>query len=160
MNKKEKDTIEKIVQDAIEREKEINKQHPERHGYGMINGEADDLIRRIEALEYKLLRSQKERIKLREEKIRVIGRDKLYTMSPENYIVLKEKNKSILQAEDRAFNTLPERTKRIYLLKEQGLTQQEIANKFNVHRSTISREIKRTINALQKEINNIGGGEY
>ena len=62
----------------------------------MINGEADDLIRRIEALEYKLLRSQKERIKLREEKIRVIGRDKLYTMSPENYIVLKEKNKSIL----------------------------------------------------------------
>ena len=64
MEKKEKDTLEKIVLEAIEREKQINIDHPERHGYGMIEGEANDLIRRIEVLEYKLLRSQKEKIKL------------------------------------------------------------------------------------------------
>ena len=33
---KEPDILEKIVADAIERERIINEQHPERHGYGMI----------------------------------------------------------------------------------------------------------------------------
>jgi len=33
---KDKDTLEKIVADAIKREQEINAAHPERHGYGMV----------------------------------------------------------------------------------------------------------------------------
>ena len=33
---KEPDTLEKIVADAIEREKQINEEHPERKGYGMV----------------------------------------------------------------------------------------------------------------------------
>lgn len=53
----DKDTLEKIVEEAIKREKEINTLHPERKGYGMVQGEADDLIRRIEILEYKLERA-------------------------------------------------------------------------------------------------------
>lgn len=158
MDKKEKDTLEKIVLEAIEREKQINIDHPERHGYGMIEGEANDLIRRIEVLEYKLLRSQKEKIKLREDKIRVIGRDKLYTMSPEDYLIIKEMHKPIINAEERAYKRLPDRTKQIYLLKEQGLTQEEIAKRFNIHRSTVSREIKRAVNAFKKEIS--GGDRH
>lgn len=35
-SKKPKDTLEQVVADAIEREQIINKQHPERNGYGMI----------------------------------------------------------------------------------------------------------------------------
>lgn len=158
MEKKEKDTLEKIVLEAIEREKQINIDHPERHGYGMIEGEANDLIRRIEVLEYKLLRSQKEKIKLREDKIRVIGRDKLYTMSPEDYLIIKEMHKPIINAEERVYKRLPDRTRQIYLLKEQGLTQEEIAKRFNIHRSTVSREIKRAVNALKKEIS--GGDRH
>lgn len=34
--KRPKDTLEQIVADAIERERIINEQHPERHGYGMV----------------------------------------------------------------------------------------------------------------------------
>lgn len=158
MDKKEKDTLEKIVLEAIEREKQINIDHPERHGYGMIEGEANDLIRRIEFLEYKLLRSQKEKIKLREDKIRVIGRDKLYTMSPEDYLIIKETHKPIINAEERVYKRLPDRTRQIYLLKEQGLTQEEIAKRFNIHRSTVSREIKRAVNAFKKEIS--GGDRH
>lgn len=158
MDKKEKDTLEKIVLEAIEREKQINIDHPERHGYGMIEGEANDLIRRIEVLEYKLLRSQKEKIKLREDKIRVIGRDKLYTMSPEDYLIIKEMHKPIINAEERVYKRLPDRTRQIYLLKEQGLTQEEIAKRFNIHRSTVSREIKRAVNAFKKEIS--GGDKH
>lgn len=158
MDKKEKDTLEKIVLEAIEREKQINIDHPERHGYGMIEGEANDLIKRIEVLEYKLLRSQKEKIKLREDKIRVIGRDKLYTMSPEDYLIIKEMHKPIINAEERVYKRLPDRTKQIYLLKEQGLTQEEIAKRFNIHRSTVSREIKRAVNAFKKEIS--GGDRH
>lgn len=158
MDKKEKDTLEKIVLEAIEREKQINIDHPERHGYGMIEGEANDLIRRIEVLEYKLLRSQKEKIKLREDKIRVIGRDRLYTMSPEDYLIIKEMHKPIINAEERVYKRLPDRTKQIYLLKEQGLTQEEIAKRFNIHRSTVSREIKRAVNAFKKEIS--GGDRH
>ena len=158
MEKKEKDTLEKIVLEAIEREKQINIDHPERHGYGMIEGEANDLIRRIEVLEYKLLRSQKEKIKLREDKIRVIGRDKLYTMSPEEYLIIKEMHKPIINAEERVYKRLPDRTRQIYLLKEQGLTQEEIAKRFNIHRSTVSREIKRAVNAFKKEIS--GGDRH
>ena len=158
MEKKEKDTLEKIVLEAIEREKQINIDHPERHGYGMIEGEANDLIRRIEVLEYKLLRSQKEKIKLREDKIRVIGRDKLYTMSPEDYLIIKEMHKPIINAEERVYKRLPDRTRQIYSLKEQGLTQEEIAKRFNIHRSTVSREIKRAVNAFKKEIS--GGDRH
>ena len=49
--KKSSDTLEAIVADAIAREQRINKEHPERKGYGMIEGEADDLIARIRGLE-------------------------------------------------------------------------------------------------------------
>ena len=152
MEKKEKDTLEKIVEDAIEREKQINQQHPERHGYGMIQGEADDLIKRIEALEYKLLRSQKEKIKLREEKVRIIGRDKLYTVSPEDYLILKDKEKKLKHLEEIALKKLSKREREIFFLKEQGLTQEEIAKKFGVHRSTISRENKKAIETIKNEI--------
>ena len=34
--KQNPDTLEAIVTEAIEREKRINKEHPERKGYGMV----------------------------------------------------------------------------------------------------------------------------
>lgn len=51
MKRKSSDSLEAIVAEAIEREKRINAEHPERKGYGMIEGEADDLIARIRGLE-------------------------------------------------------------------------------------------------------------
>ena len=61
----------------------------------MVKGEADDLIRRIENLELKQLHAQKEKIKNREKKIRLIGADKLYTHSPEDLVIEAEEKKPI-----------------------------------------------------------------
>ena len=90
----DKDTVEKIVADAVAREKRINKLHPERHGYGMVEGEADDLIRRIEELERKQLQAQAKSSSRRREKIRLVGMDKLYTHGPEEIVIEQEETPS------------------------------------------------------------------
>ena len=137
----EKDTLEKIVEDAIKREQEINALHPERHGYGMKEGEADNLIRRIEALEYKLERAQKEKARTRKEKIRLIGRDRLYTQSPEDVIVEREMRNKFENFESKVRDTLLERTRQVYDLHDIGTKQKDIASQLGISQPTVHREI-------------------
>lgn len=160
IKKKPSDTLEQIIEDAIEREKEINKQHPERHGYGMIEGEANDLIRRIEHLEWNQLRAQTAKVRHREDRIRVIGSDKLYTHSPEDIVIEKLDREQVSRAEDDVLKRLSKRSVGFYLLKESGLKYTDIGKMYNLHRSTVSRDIKRTIEMIRKELEPIKyGGE-
>ena len=145
------DSLEQIVADAIEREKQINRDHPERHGYGMVDGEANDLIHRIEHLEHNQLRAQAVKVRNRKDRIRVIGKDKLYTHSPEEIVIEKLDREQISRAENKVLNTLPKRSQEFYFLKEIGEDYSEIAKRFNIHRTTVSRDLKRTEDLLRKE---------
>lgn len=153
--KKPSDTLEQVVADAIERERLINEQHPERHGYGMIQGEANDLIRRIEHLNNNQMKAQAAKIKNREDRIRVIGSDKLYTHSPEEIIIEKMDREQVSRAEKRVFNSLSQRSKKFYLLHDDGLNYTNIAKLFNIHRSTVSRDVKKIKEKLKEELQKI-----
>lgn len=136
------DTLEQIVADAIERERIINQQHPERHGYGMIQGEANDLIRRIENLEIKQLHSQREKIRNREQRIRLIGRDRLYSQSPEDIVIEKEEQQPLRRVIEDAINQFTLRRDNAFSLYEQGYKKTQIADIMGVSRYVVGREIQ------------------
>lgn len=151
------DTLEEVIAEAIERERIINEQHPERHGYGMINGEADDLIWRIEKLERNQLKAQVAKVKHREDKIRVIGADKLYTHSPEEIVINKIEREKISNKEGEILNSLSKRSQSFYYLREQGLLHKEIARIFNVSRRTVGMDLQKTRNKLKEGLKTFRG---
>ena len=122
----------------------------------MIQGEANDLIRRIENLELKLLHNQKEKAKNRQEKIRLIGRDKLYVMSPEDIVVENERispyRKSIQSVEDK----FPPRRNKAFSLHECGLKNVEIAKEMGVSRYIVGREVNRAEQELRDQFTEDG----
>ena len=115
----------------------------------MMQGEADDFIRRIEALEYKLERAQKEKARTRKEKIRLIGKDMLYTRSPEDVVIDSLMHSKFDNFEEKARNSLPERTKQVYDLNELGLRQVEVARQLGISQPTVHREIQRAKEILK-----------
>ena len=149
---KDPDTLEKIVADAIEREKRINKEHPERHGYGMIEGEANDLIRRIENLEIKQEHAQKEKVRNREKRIRMIGRDKLYSRSPEDIVCEEEERKPLKNSIEETLDKFTDRRSNAYSLHEQGYKNVEIADIMGVSRFVVGREIKGAEEELRNKL--------
>lgn len=138
--------------DAIEREQIINRQHPERNGYGMIQGEANDLIHRIEHLEHNQLRAQGVKIRNRMDRIRVIGSDKLYTHSPEDIVIEKMDREQINIAEERALNKVSKKCRDIYYLREMGLLHREIADILKSERSTITKNLSNIKKELKLEL--------
>ena len=144
------DTLEKIVADAIERERIINEQHPERHGYGMIQGEANDLIHRIEHLEINQLRAQGVKVKNRTDKIRLIGKDMLYSRSPEEIAIDNIDKEEIAKAEAEVIKRLSKRCRNVYFLREIGMSQSEIGEMVGVNKSTVCRDLKKA-NTLLKD---------
>ena len=151
------DTLEEVIAEAIERERIINEQHPERHGYGMIQGEADDLIWRIEKLEKNQLKAQAAKIKHREDRIRMIGTDKLYTHSPEEIVIEKISREKVNNIENKILQSLPERSRRFYYLREQGLLHREIAAICNVSRRTVGMDLQKTLYKLKEGLKSIRG---
>ena len=147
---KEKDTLEKIVADAIKKEQEINSLHPERNGYGMMGREADEFIQRIELIEYKLERAQKEKARTRKEKIRLIGKDMLYTRSPEDVVIDNMMRSEFDTFEEQVRDSFGERTKQVYDLDDIGLKQKEIAEQLGISQPTVHREIKKAKNKLKE----------
>lgn len=150
--KKPKDTLEQIVADAIERERIINEQHPERHGYGMIQGEADDLIHRIEHLEHNQLRAQIVKVRNRMDRVRVIGSNRLYTHSPEDIVIEKIYREKIQEAENSVLKRLSEKDREIYFLRDIGLYHKDIAKMTNLCRSSITKKLINTNKELRKEL--------
>ena len=150
--KKPKDTLEQIVADAIERERIINEQHPERHGYGMIEGEANDLIHRIEHLEHNQLRAQVAKVKNRTDRVRVIGSNRLYTHSPEDIVIEKIYREKIQEAENNVLKRLSIKDREIYFLRDIGLYHKDIAKITNLCRSSITKKLIYTNKELRKEL--------
>lgn len=124
----------------------------------MIQGEANDLIHRIEHLEHNQLRAQAAKVKHREDKIRVIGSDKLYTHSPEDIVIERLERKRISNAEKKVLNNIPIRSQRFYFLRDIGLNYTDIAKVFDLHRTTVSRELKKVNDNLKKEFKEIFKG--
>lgn len=150
---KSKDTLEQIVEEAIEREKELNKD-PARHGLGMMEHEADDFIRRIEALERKQELAQREKSRRLYNKIRLVGKDKLYTMSPVDVLLSWETKVPVDHGEQRAVHDMTRRQERIYDMYCRGMSQTSISLVLGIHQSTVSRDIAKIRTILKENIPN------
>ena len=146
--KKPKDSLEQIVADAIERERIINEQHPERNGYGMIQGEADDLIHRIEHLEHNQLRAQTVKVRNRTDRVRVIGS-----------IIEKIYKERIQEAENNVLKRLSDKDREIYFLRDIGLYHKDIAKITNLCRSSITKKLIHANKELRKELLSILNGD-
>ena len=121
----------------------------------MIQGEANDLIYRLERLAYYEKLAQAVKIKRREDKVRVMGSDKLYTQSPEDIVINKLDKEQIRRAEEKALAKVSERRKDAYFLNELGLTQKEIGEIHDVNQSTICRDIDIVNKHLKEELEEI-----
>ena len=159
MKRKQYDTLEAIVEEAIAREKRINQEHPEREGYGMVQGEADDLIRRIRALEYREELAQQvkgERIKQR---VRIVNNNKLYSRSPADIAINNIYKERINRAEKKILDGLSERSRTIYDMKEHGSSFTEIGKIINLHVSNVSRDYHKSVDQLKEELAKVLGKE-
>ena len=128
----------------------------------MIEGEAKDLIHRIEHLEHNQLRAQAVKVRNRLDKIRVIGSDRLYTRSPEDIVIDELDKQEIRDAEERVLKRISNKSKEIYLLRDDGLYHKDIASILNAERSTITKNLLSTKAKLRKEFEVIknGGDNY
>ena len=68
----------------------------------------------------------------------------------------------VRNAEERVFNKLSNKSKEIYLLRDDGLYHKDIANILNVERSTITKNLINTKAKLREEFEVIrnGGDNY
>ena len=143
------DTLSRIVRDAKRKEREINRQHPERHGYGFMAGEANDFIRRIEWLETIQERAQQAKVNRRVGKISIMSNDKLYSRSPEDLYIEYEHRQELARKIRRARQNIPKQNGEIIVMYHtDDFTQQELADMFDLNQSTVSR----AISAATKEL--------
>ena len=159
MRKKNSDTLEIIVAEAIEREKRINKEHPERNGYGMMEGEADDLIARLRGLERRQELAQTVKGERINQRIRICNSDKLYTLSPEVIAINNIYKERVNRAESKVLQDLSERSRRIYDMKQHGNRFTEISKIVNIHISNVSRDYHKSIDKLKEEFKRVLKGE-
>lgn len=71
----------------------------------------------------------------------MIGRDRLYTQSPEDVIVEREMRNKFENFESKVRDTLLERTRQVYDLHDIGTKQKDIANQLGISQPTVHREI-------------------
>ena len=79
----------------------------------------------------------------------MIGRDMLYTRSPEDAVIENMTNSKFDAFEEVARDSLPERTKQVYDLDELGSKQIEIAKQLGISQPTVHREIKKAKGILK-----------
>ena len=79
----------------------------------------------------------------------MIGRDMLYTRSPEDIVEESLMHSKFENFEYKARNSLPERTKQVYDLNELGLRQVEVARQLGISQPTVHREIQRAKEILK-----------
>lgn len=145
--------------DAIERERAINEAHPERHGYGMVQGEADDFIARIRALERKQDLAQRVKGDRINQRVRVVNSDRLYSRSPEDTAIGNIYRSKVNRAEARVLDELSEKSRNIYDMKERGDTFTDISKVVNIHISNVSRNYYKSLDKLKEEFKKVLGKE-
>jgi RNA polymerase sigma factor (sigma-70 family) len=137
------ETLQKIVEEAKQAEALCNQEHPERHGYGFVNGEAKEFLQRIEWLERAEEKAQQAKVSRRVGKIGVMSNDKLYSRSPEEVYLAKEHKEELKQKIRNAKRHVPLRGRKILdSYYGENYTQVELADKFNIDQSTVSRIVK------------------
>ncbi len=156
---KQNDTFEQIVAEAIEREKRINKEHPERHGYGMVEGEADDLIRRLEAVAKKEELAQGVKSDRLVQRIKIVNNDYLYSHSPEEIAIRNIYRDKVNRAEKKVMDELSARSREIYGLRDIGEKLKDIGAIYGIHVSNVSRDYYKSIDKLREELYKILGQE-
>lgn len=155
MKKKDSDSLEAIVAEAIEREKKINEEHPERKGYGMVQGEADDLIARIRKLERKEDLAQRVKGNRITQRIRIINSDRLYCKSPEDVALDNIYRAKINRAEKKVLDSLSQRSREIYDMKETGASFTDISKIVDRHVSNVSRSYHSSVDKLREEFKRV-----
>lgn len=156
---KQNDTFEQIIAEAIEREKRINKEHPERHGYGMVDGEADDLIRRLEAVAKKEELAQRVKSDRLVQRIKIVNNDYLYSHSPEEIALRNIYRDKVNRAEKKVMDELSARSREIYGLRDIGEKLKDIGAIYGIHVSNVSRDYYKSVDKLREELYKILGQE-
>ena len=157
--KQNPDTLEAIVTEAIEREKRINKEHPERKGYGMVQGEANDLIQRIRALEYREELAQQVKGDRIKQRVKIVNNNQLYSRSPADIAISNIYREKINRAEKKIIDGLSDRSRAIYDMKESGASFTDIGKIINLHVSNVSRDYHKSIKQLKEEFKKVLGEE-
>jgi len=141
--------LEDIVNLSTEAEREISLAYPERHGYGMTEEEGKPFVKQMIALACREDHAQHEKMIDRCERVQVIGRDKMFSMSPEQVLLNKETMQSIVVRLAGIRQILTQEERDIY--DEYYLdrrTQAEIAERRGVSQAKVSRAITRINTAL------------
>ena len=103
-----------------------------------------------------MLHSQKEKIRNREQRIRLIGRDRLYTHSPEDLLIEKEEQRPMRESIQSTLDKFTERREKIFSLHEQGYKHVEIAKMMGISRFIVGREVKIAEEELKKRLTEDG----
>jgi len=86
----------------------------------------------------------------------MIGRDRLYTMSPEDILIEKERIRPYRDAIQSATDKFTPRRERAFTLHELGLKNVQIADEMGVSRHIVGREIKRAEEELREQFTEDG----
>lgn len=147
--KKKSITLEQIVHKAQKKEASINRTHPERCGYGMTEEEAKPFIGMLYHLAYQEDHAQRERNIDRCQRVQMIGRDKLYSLSPEQILLRREQMQIIVDRLTAIRKDLTEDEKEVYdEYYLDKLSQAEIAENMKTSQPQISRIINNINKAL------------
>jgi RNA polymerase sigma factor (sigma-70 family) len=154
------DTLARIVREARKKEEKINQHHPERNGYGFIDGEADEYIRRIERLEAIEERAQQAKILRRIARVSLMSNDVGYSRSPEDIYIENETRSELSHKIDKVTENLHPRNKEIVsMYYGENYTQKELADKFDLNQSTISRVIANGTKKIENSIDEESGSD-
>lgn len=138
--KKKPPTLEQIIDKTQKANDKVNKKHPERNGYGLLQEEGEEYIKMMTALARREDHAHREKTVNRVERVCVLSQDKLYTHSPEEILLAKERDKALRRTIERVRDSMSERDKQVYdgyVLDR--LSQQEIADKLEISQSSVSR---------------------
>lgn len=142
-------TLEEVVTLSQKDTDFINGIYPKRHGYGLLQEEAKPLLFELARLAYKEDHAQREKIIDRCQRVQVIGRDKLYSLSPEQVLLRKEQMQLIVDRLTEIRKDLSDEEKEIYdEYYLDKLSQKEIAQNLNSSQPQISRVISKINTAL------------
>ena len=82
----------------------------------------------------------------------MIGRDWLYTKSPEEIVIEQEERRPLQNSVQSALNKFPRRRDEAFSLYEQGNKKVEIADMMGVSRFVVGREIKEAERQIREQL--------
>lgn len=125
----------------------------------MMEGEADEFIRRIRALEYREDLAQRVKNDRITQRIRIVNSDHVYSRSPESVALQNIYKQKVNKAEKKIIDGLNDKSRTIYDMKENGARFTEISKIIGIHISNVSRNYYKTTTKLKDEFIRVLGKE-